>query len=111
MADYDVPAGHVGVHEKAATADEVDTVRYLAGAPGTQWGRMPRAVEIVSNGAAAMYVTVDGSQPVVGGTNCYAIPPFPGATVIDVHDTSPDDEVVVKLVSPGTPTYWVSRAK
>lgn len=111
MAAYEVPAGHVGVHEKALVAATVDTVTFVPGSSGAPgWGRLPRRVEVLTDGAAAVYVTVDGSTPTVAGTNCYPVPAMAGATVIDVADSDPTDAVVVKLISAGTPVYSVSRA-
>jgi hypothetical protein len=112
VAEYTVPAGHIGVHEKTAVAGSVDTVTFEVGAasaPG--WARrLPRQVEILTDGAAAMYVTVDGSTPTVAGSHCYPVPAAAGSTVIDVRDANAIDAVVVKLISSGTPVYSVSRA-
>ncbi len=111
MADYTVPNGHVGVHEKALVASTVDTVTYALGTPGTAGAaRVPQAVEVYSDGAANIYVTVDGSAPTVAGTHCWRVPAVAGASVISVADAVPGDAVVVKLISSGTPTYSVSRA-
>lgn len=111
MTAYEVPSGHVGVHEKTLTASVVDTVTFDPGDPGAPgWGRLPRSVEVLSDGAADIYVTVDGSTPTVAGTNCYRLPASAGATVIDVRDSDATDAVVVKLISSGTPVYSVSRA-
>lgn len=111
MANYTVPNGHIGAHAKTLVASTVDTVTFALGSTGTPgWARMPKSVEIISDGAADIYVTVDGTVPAVAGTPCYRVPAFPGATVLDVRDSNPVDEVVVKLISAGTPTYSVSRA-
>ncbi len=111
MADYTVPSGHVGAHAKTAVASAVDTVTFQTGsALQAGWGRMPKAVEILTDGADDLYVTVNGSTPTVGGTNCYRVPAVPGATVINVQDADPSDAVVVKLISAGAPVYSVSRA-
>jgi hypothetical protein len=92
-------------------AATVDTVTFALGTSGTPgWGGVPKRVEILSDGAADIYVTVDGSTPTVAGTNCWRIPAVPGSTILDVRDAIPDDAVVVKLISAGTPTYSVSRA-
>jgi hypothetical protein len=111
VADYTVPNGHIGVHEKTLVASTVDTVTFALGSPGTPgWARMPREVEVLTDGAADIYVTVDGSTPSVAGTNCWRVPAMPGATVINVQDADPADEVVVKLISSGTPKYSVARS-
>lgn len=111
MADYGVPAGHVGAHAKTLVAAAVDTVTFELGSTGTPgWAGVPKTVEVLSDGAADMYVTTNGSVPTVGGSHCYRVPALAGATVIDVRDSDATDEVVVKLISAGTPTYSVSRA-
>lgn len=111
MAEYTVPAGHIGVHEKTAVAGVVDTVTFEVGSRNTPgWGRLPRQIEVLTDGAADMYVTVDGSTPVPAATNCYRVPAAAGATVISVADADATDAVVVKVVSAGTPEYSVSRA-
>lgn len=111
MANYTVPNGHIGAHAKTLVASTVDTVTFALGSTGTPgWARMPKSIEIISDGADDIYVTVDGSAPTVAGTACYRVPAFPGATVLDVRDSNPTDEVAVKLISAGTPTYSVSRA-
>ncbi len=112
MANHTVPNGHIGAHAKTLVATTVDTVTFALGSTGTPgWARMPKSVEVLTDGASDIYVTVDGSTPTVGGTACYRVPPYPGATVIDVRDADPNDEVVVKLISSGTPVYSVSRAE
>ncbi len=111
MTSYTVPNGHVGAHKKTMAASTVDTVTFQLGSPGTPgWAAVPRRVEIITDGADDIYVTVDGSDPTVAGTSCWRVPAMPGATVIEVSDSDPTDEVVVKLISPGTPVYSVSRA-
>jgi hypothetical protein len=111
MAEYTVPSGHIGVHKKTLVADTVDTVTYVLGSTGTPgWARMPRRIGVLTDGAADMYVTVDGSTPTVEGTNCHRVPAVAGETVISVADDNPVDQVVVKLISAGTPIYSVSRA-
>ncbi len=111
MANYAVPNGHVGVHEKTMVASTVDTVTFQLGSAGTPgWADLPKQVEILTDGAEDIYITVDGSVPTVTGTHCWRVPAAAGATVVDVRDSNPTDEVVVKLISSGTPVYSVSRA-
>ncbi len=111
MASYTVPSGHIGAHAKTLVVSTVDTVTFALGSTSTPgWGKLPKQVEILTDGAADIYVTVDGSAPTVAGTHCYRIPAFAGSTVIGVSDTNSLDAVVVKLISAGTPVYSVSRA-
>jgi hypothetical protein len=111
MASYTVPIGHIGAHNKTLVAATVDTVTFALGSTDTPgWAAVPKAVEVLSDGSAPIYVTVDGSAPTDGGTHCYQVPAYAGATVIDVRDANPNDAVVVKLISTGTPVYSVSRA-
>lgn len=111
MASHTVPNGHIGAHAKTLTAAAVDTVTFQLGNPDTPgWAKVPKRVEVLTDGVDDIYVTVDGSAPTVGGTHCWRVPALPGASVIDVSDDDPLDAVVVKLISAGTPEYSVSRA-
>ncbi len=111
MASYTVANGKVGVHQKSLAAGVVDTVTFQLGAANTPgWAAVPKRVEILTDGTADIYVTVDGSTPVVADEGSYRIPAFPGASVITVPASSPPSPVVVKLISDGTPVYSVSRA-
>ena len=111
MASYTVPAGHVGVHEKTMVAGTVDTITFPVGSSTTPgWGQQPENIEVLTDGTASVYVTVDGSTPTVAGTHCYRIPAMAGSTVISVADSNGRDDVVVKMISSGTPQYSVSRA-
>lgn len=111
MTDYEVPNGHVGVHEKTLVAAEIDAVTFAVGDPGTaNWARPPKQVEVLSDGVDNIYVTTDGSDPTVAGTHCYRVMAAAGSTVIDVRDSNDRDAVVVKLISAGAPEYSVCRA-
>jgi hypothetical protein len=65
MAAYTVAAGAIGVHAKTLAANTVDTVTFT---DDVDW------VEIISDGAAAVYVTVDGSTPTVAGGGTWEMP-------------------------------------
>jgi hypothetical protein len=111
MASYTVTSGNIAAHAKTLAAGVIDTVTFALGDPhALGWANLPKSVEILTDGAADIYVTVDGSDPAVGGANCYRLPAFAGATVLDVRDSNPSDPVVVKLISAGAPQYSVSRA-
>lgn len=106
MASFDIAADEIGAYEKKLTANTVDSVTFH---------RDLEAVEVVSDGASAIYFTVDGSEPVVGGEKTHALPASSSVRVVDTP--SPEGvravsrTTVVKLISAGTPTYSVARAE
>jgi hypothetical protein len=95
VATYSVAAGALAVHDKTLAANVTDSVSFA---------QDPQAVEVLTDGAAKMYVTVDGSEPTVSGANTYLLLALPGARRI----THPSDGSPVKLRSAGTPTYSVT---
>jgi|GEM_PF-4006139 len=98
MAKYTVGPSGVGAHDKTLTANVVDTITFA---------RNLSTVEIVSDGAAAIYGTVDGSDPTVGGEESFYMPEGPAS--IRVVKSPRNQQTVIKLISPGTPTYSVAR--
>lgn len=109
MANFTVPNGHVGAHAKTLTATEIDTVTFELGNPNTPgWAQIPRRVEILNDGDGDIYATTDGSDPTAAGSHCWRVKP--GSVILDVRDANEFDQVVIKLISAGTPTYSVSRA-
>lgn len=98
MASYEVAERKIGAYVKTLAATTVDTVTFNDDC---------ESVEVRSNGAAAIYYTVDGSTPTVGGSNCYELPAIPSARAVGVPTAG---KTVVKLISPGTPEYSVSKA-
>jgi hypothetical protein len=63
-------------------------------------------VEVLNvDGAAAVYFTVDGSDPTVEGDDCHCIPAAIGA--LDAPSVRQDNPTVVKLISTGTPKVSV----
>lgn len=98
MADYTVAAGDVGKYNKTLTADTVDSVTFADDI---------RSVQVISDGSAAVFYTVDGSVPVVDGDGSFFVPA--GGVMVSEQRVSPSDGVTVKLVSGGTPVYSVVR--
>lgn len=94
MASYSIAEGDVAVHDKTLVAATVDTVSFT--------GFDPPYVVVVTDGAAAIYVTTDGTAPTVSGSKTKRLPPFPGEREIRSYENQP-----IKLISAGTPTYSV----
>lgn len=96
MADLTVARSDRAAHG-TLVADVVDTVTFQR-----DW----KEVEVLSHdGAGAIYFTVDGFEPSVGGANCYVIPAATGAAIVKVEGGG---NTVVKLISDGAPTYSVT---
>jgi hypothetical protein len=101
MATYTLAAGDIGAHNKTLAAGVVDTVTFPADF---------HRITIISDGAAAIFYTTDGSTPTVAGANCYILPA--GAVSADTRtpqDVGAGAGTTVKLISAGTPTYSVQR--
>jgi hypothetical protein len=94
MAIYTVATGMVGVHAKTLVANTLDAVNFTDD---------PNTVEIVSDGAAAIYVSVDGVNATVAGANTYVLPAVACSRTIP----HPGNPRAVKLISAGTPVYSV----
>jgi hypothetical protein len=95
MASYTIAAGGRAAHDKTLVASTVDTVTF----PGDV-----STVTVISDGAAKIYFTVDGTDPVVSGDKTFMLP----AAVSEFEVPSPGSQsAVVKLISAGTPTYSV----
>lgn len=97
MAAYSVDDGKVGVHDKTLVAGTVDSVSFAED---------PKWVRIVTDGAAKMYVTLDGSEPSVSGTHTHIVP----AAACEVLLEHGYGSRPVKLISGGAPVYSVERA-
>jgi hypothetical protein len=112
MATYDIASTEQGAYEKTLAASTVDTITFVLatnkGARG--WVGPPKKFEVINEGTVGIYGTHDGTAPTVGGAGCWYIPPT-SRGVVSVKDPDPDDEVVVKLISSGTPKYSVARAQ
>jgi len=95
MTSYD--AGSIGCYGKTLTANAVDTVTFAEDLD---------KVEVLSNGAAAIYVTVDGSDPTIGSGDSWEVPATPCARTLPVPTSG---KTIVKLRSSGAPAYSVSK--
>src|SRR4051812_46118160 len=98
MSVHKVGRGEVGAHELVLAANTVDTVEFASNLA---------QVEVVSDGAAAIYYTVDGEEPTVKGTNCFYLPA--GGPCSREVESKTNQPTVVRLISPGTPTCSVAR--
>jgi len=98
MADHTVAAGAVAKHGIVLAASTVDTVTFSDNVG---------AVQIVTDGSAAVYYTIDGTTPTVAGANTFMIP---AALSVDERSMPNFGSDVVKLISAGTPTLSVQRA-
>lgn len=92
-----VQAGQIGAYGLMLTAGQVSEVDFVDDVD---------VVEIITDGAAAVYATVDGSAPTVGGGNCYYLPAVAGSK--EIHPPT-SGGTVVKLISSGTPTVGVAK--
>lgn len=99
MATTAVTTGKIGAYALALTASTVDTVTFADNVSD---------VEVGSDGTAAVYFTTDGSTPTVGGQGTYVLPA--GAIGVRTARTVVSNGATVKLISAGTPSYWVARA-
>jgi hypothetical protein len=103
MANFTVAAGNVAKHAWTLTANQVDTITF-ADNIGT--------VDVITDGTADVYFTVDGSTPTVAGANCYRIPGAGGAMVdtrTTLQTSASGGADVVKVISAGTPSVSVQK--
>lgn len=98
MATHTVGPDEVGAHRITLTANTIETVTFTEDLPNS---------EVISDGTAAVYYTLDGTTPTVGGNNCYVLPA--GAACVDSRYVRTAGNTVVKLISTGTPTVSVQR--
>lgn len=108
MATHALNPGEVGTAAFTLAASVVDTVTFAAS------DYLP-AVEVVSDGTAAVWYTLDGSSPTVGGRHCYYIPAVPAVDSRSSRLRQPWSGVsgatVVKLISTGTPVLRVQKGE
>lgn len=92
-----VQTGKIGAYGITLSAGQVSEVDFVDDVD---------VVEVITDGAAAVYATVDGSAPTVGGSNCYYLPAVAGSK--EIHPPT-SGGTVVKLISSGTPTVGVAK--
>jgi hypothetical protein len=97
MANYTAALSAV---DKTLGASTVDTVTF---------DHDCERVEVLSDGAAKLYFTVDGTAPSVGGQNTYVLPA--GAANSKIVQVPTAGNTAVKLISSGTPMYSVTEEK
>lgn len=100
MASYTLGAGAHGAYEKQLAANTVDTVTFPEDLD---------RVEVVGDGIAALYFTVDGSTPTVAGDATLNLPI--GAVAVREVGVPTAGKTIVKLISAGTPKYSVAAAR
>lgn len=114
MATYTVTAGHIAAHDKTLVTSTVDTVTFQGTGAGDVFEGTPTGaatqVEVMTDGTAAVYFTTDGSTPTVSGANTYKIPASGGVSAMAVAPLVNNGDIVVQLISAGTPVYDVSIA-
>lgn len=96
MATHTVTGDGFAAHAKVLTANAVDTVNFASSF---------EEVEVVSDGLAALYVTVDGSAPTVAGPKTFVLPAgVASSRRIPVRKSGPTS---VKLISAAGTTFSV----
>lgn len=99
MAKYKVEKGQVGAHAKTLTPNTFDEIVFVDD---------QSFVEVVSDGAAELYFTIDAPAPAVGDAAAYYMP----ATVGVRNEPSPKPgETVVRLISSGAVKYSVAKGR
>jgi hypothetical protein len=99
MTDYTVGAGLIAAHDKTLVANTTDTVTFVDDCD---------RIEVLSDGTAALYFTVDGSTAIVSGAHCYKLPAGSASAAV-VNPLNPAGPAV-SLISSGTPSYSVTKA-
>jgi hypothetical protein len=98
MATYAVERDAVGAYELALKANSVDVVEFASNLA---------KVEVISDGQAAIYFTVDGEAPTLKGENCFYLPA--GLAAVREVQSPRNQPTIVQLISSGTPSYSVAR--
>lgn len=100
MANYEVKRKKIGAYAKTLVANTADKVTFVD---------EPPSIQVWSDRSADIYVTIDGTDPVVGGEGTYELPAGESVLRIAVPNRSPKAALEVRLTSPGTPKYSVSK--
>jgi hypothetical protein len=102
MADYEVKRGEIGVYDKTLTPDVIDTVVFNA-------EQAIDLLEFMTDGAGAIYLTTDGSDPTISGAHCRKIPAVRSVRTVRVAEDAQHTEITLKLLSEGAPEYDISK--
>src|SRR5947209_8731954 len=98
MAAYEVLAAEHGAYAKTLAANTEDAVTF---------DKDIDAVEVWSDGTEAIYFTVDGTDPTVGGAGAWEVPK--GSALVRECPVPTAGNTIVKLISAGTPKYSVTE--
>lgn len=94
MAHYEIPKDMVAVHDKMLVPGVIDVIRF---------GGDRQTVEVLSDGAAAIYVSTNGVEPTVSGPHTYVLPASPSKRTLSHRGNES-----LMLISPGSPTYSIT---
>ncbi len=90
-------------------ADTVTTLTLDLADPKAEvlsYAATPARLEVLNvDGAAAVYFTIDGTTPTVGGNGCHVLPA--AINSVELSDTTAGSTTTVKLISAGTPRVSV----
>ena len=100
MANHTVASGDIGTAEITLTASTVDTVTFSSKID---------YVEIYTDGAAAVWYTLNGDNPTVGGADCFYLPATQATDLKPVGTMRGSTTSTIKLISAGTPKLRIQR--
>jgi hypothetical protein len=99
MAKYTVGKGQVGAHAKTLTPNTADEVVFADD---------QSFVEVVSDGTAELYFTIDAPAPAVGDGAAYYMPATAG---VRTEPSPKPGETVLRLISSGAVKYSVAKGR